>query len=117
MYGDASQRGFDAQSTSKLYVRVDKGRNWLLYGDYTTQTTIEARKLGNYQRSLTGGKYHYENDRVAANVFASKDSTRQQIDEIRANGTSGPYTLSSPAPSPSPLAVSTWRPSAPRRRR
>ncbi|MBK7660955.1 MAG: DUF11 domain-containing protein [Betaproteobacteria bacterium] len=96
VYGDASQRGFDAQSTSKLYVRVDKGRSWLLYGDYTTQTTIEARKLGNYQRSLTGGKYHYENDRVAANVFASKDSTRQQIDEIRANGTSGPYTLSSP---------------------
>ncbi len=94
VYGDAGQRGFDAQSTSKLYVRVEKGRSWLLYGDYTTQSTIESRKLGNYQRSLTGGKYHFENDRVSGNVFASKDSTRQQIDELRANGTSGPYTLS-----------------------
>jgi len=34
---------------------------------------------------------------MAANVFASKDSTRQAIDEIRANGTSGPYTLTSAA--------------------
>ena len=96
VYGDASQRGFDAQSTSKLYVRVDKGRSWLLYGDYTTQSTIEARKLGNYQRSLTGAKHHFENDRVSTNVFASRDSTRQQVDEIPANGTSGPYALSTP---------------------
>jgi uncharacterized repeat protein (TIGR01451 family) len=96
VYGDASQRGFDAQSTSKLYVRVDKDRNWLLYGDFTTQGTNEARKLGNYQRSLTGVRQHVENGRVSANAFASRDSTRQQVDEIPANGTSGPYTLSTP---------------------
>ncbi|HRE14723.1 MAG TPA: hypothetical protein PLD37_11060, partial [Usitatibacteraceae bacterium] len=94
VYGDAGQRGFDAQSTSRLYVRVDKGRSWALYGDYTTQGNWEARKLGAYARSLTGFRQHVEDGRFQANVFASRDSTRQQVDEIRANGTSGPYTLS-----------------------
>src|SRR5207244_68454 len=35
--------------------------------------------------------------RVQGNLFASRDSTRQVIDEIRANGTSGPYMLSVPS--------------------
>ena len=30
VYGDSAVRGFDAQSTSRLYVRIDKGRSWLL---------------------------------------------------------------------------------------
>ena len=94
VYGDASLRGFDAQSTSRFYVRVDKQKSYLLYGDFTTQVNSDARKISTYQRSLTGARGHFENERVSANVFASKDSTRQQIDELRANGTSGPYTLS-----------------------
>ena len=94
VYGDSSVRNFDAQSTSKLYVRIDKDKSWLLYGDFITQNPTEARKLGVYSRSLTGVKEHYENERVAVNVFASRDSTRQVIDEIPANGTSGPYQLS-----------------------
>ncbi len=37
VYGDSSIKGFDAQSTSKLYVRVDKNKSFLLYGDFNTQ--------------------------------------------------------------------------------
>ena len=94
VYGDSSVRSFDAQSTSRLYVRVDRDRSWLLYGDFTTQGTSDARRLGIYSRSLTGAKEHYERDRVAVDAFASYDSTRQIIEEIPANGTSGPYALS-----------------------
>ena len=93
IYGDSSVRGYDAQSTSRLYVRVDKGRSWLLYGDYTTQAKTAAHDLGAYNRSMTGIKEHYETDKVRVNAFASRDSTRQVVDEFRANGTSGPYTL------------------------
>ena len=93
VYGDSATRGFDAQSTSKLYVRVDHQRSYLLWGDFTTQSASEVRKLSNYSRSLTGLKSHYENGRVSANVFASRDSLRQVIEELRANGTSGPYEL------------------------
>ncbi len=94
VYGDSSVKGFDAQSTSRLYVRLDKGRSWLLYGDITTQSTSDVRQLSNYTRSLTGIKEHYETSRMVINAFASKDSTTQVIDELPANGTSGPFTLS-----------------------
>ncbi len=93
VYGDAGVRGYDAQSTSRLYVRVDRNRSFLLWGDFNTNAVSEVRKLGNYSRSLTGVKEHYENSRVSANAFASRDSTRQVIEELRANGTSGPFQL------------------------
>ncbi|MDH5265252.1 MAG: hypothetical protein OEX21_10925, partial [Betaproteobacteria bacterium] len=95
VYGDSAVRGYDAQSTSRLYVRVDKDRSYLLWGDFTTQATGDVRRLSNYSRSLTGAKAHFENERVSANVFATRDTTRQVIEELRANGTSGPYQLSS----------------------
>lgn len=94
IYGDSSVRGFDAQSTGRFYVRVDKAKSYLLYGDFNTSQFSEARKLSNYNRSLTGAKHHYEQGNVSANVFASRDSTKQVIDEVPANGTSGPFVLS-----------------------
>ena len=94
VYGDSSVRGFDAQSTSKLYVRVDKNHSYLLWGDFNTSVSSETRKLTNYTRSLTGLKEHYENSRVSVNAFASRDTTRQVIEELPANGTSGPFQLS-----------------------
>ena len=93
VYGDSSLKLFDAQSTERLYVRIDKGRSFLLYGDYTTQTTTEARKLSQYSRSLTGIKHHYETGRLNVNAFASQDTFRQSIEEFPANGTSGPFQL------------------------
>ena len=91
VYGDSSVRGFDAQSTGRLYVRIDKKRSYLLYGDFNTQTMNEARGLGNYNRSLTGVREHYEKKNLSVNLWASQDSTRQVIEELPANGTSGPY--------------------------
>lgn len=93
VYGDSAVRGYDAQSTSKLYVRVDKNRSYLLYGDFVTPQGNESRTLGSYNRSLTGIKGHYENNKVNLNVFASEDSTRQIIEEVPGKGTSGPYGL------------------------
>jgi hypothetical protein len=94
VYGDASIKGFDALSASKLFVRIDKDRSYLLYGDYTTATQFEAMALSNYQRSLTGAKWHYESALVAANVFAARDNLRQVIEEQPARGVSGPYFVS-----------------------
>jgi len=98
VYGDSAVRGFDAQSTSKLYVRVDKGRSYLLWGDFNTNGPTEVRKLTNYSRSLTGAKYHFENAVASVNAFATRDTTRQVIEELRANGTSGPFQLSQANP-------------------
>jgi predicted nucleic acid-binding Zn finger protein len=94
VYGDSSIKGFDARSASKLFVRVDKDRSYLLYGDYTTATQFESMALSNYQRSLTGLKWHYETNAVSANVFAARDNLRQVIEEQPARGVSGPYFVS-----------------------
>jgi large repetitive protein len=93
VYGDESVRGFDAQSSGRLYVRIDKRRSYLLLGDFTTEGQSEARGLANYHRSLNGVRHHFENDFVTANAWAAYDSTRQVVEEIPANGTSGPYNF------------------------
>lgn len=98
VYGDSSIHGYDAQSTGKTYVRVDHGKLYALYGDFMTADTggNATRNLGNYSRSLNGTKDHFENGRVSATGFASRNTMTQIVDEIRANGTSGPYQLSNP---------------------
>lgn len=93
IYGDASIKGFDAQSTSKLFVRIDKNRSYLLYGDYATQLDHPARQLSRYQRNLNGVKHHFENDKVKVDVFTSYQSSDQVIEEIPAQGISGPYQV------------------------
>jgi len=104
VYGDASLRGFDARSAERLYVRVDKDRSYLLYGDFqtgdsiATQTGVDfgsrasPRVLGTYNRTATGLGWHFENVRIRGNVFAIEDSLRQVIEELPSQG-SGPYGL------------------------
>ncbi|MDQ2823205.1 MAG: hypothetical protein M3Y65_22955 [Pseudomonadota bacterium] len=92
-YGDGSQRGFDAQSTGRLYLRADREKSWLLYGDFTPPGVTPARNLGAYNRVLNGLRHHYEKDGLTVDSFASHDSTRQVVTEIAANGTSGPYLM------------------------
>lgn len=110
VYGDASLVGFDAQSGSRLYVRLDNGQNFLLWGDFLTADTLvtnEASQLGRYSRALTGvqGQYGFgdkleidgsNKDRVTLKGFASKDSLRQVVEELPARGISGPYALRYP---------------------
>jgi uncharacterized repeat protein (TIGR01451 family) len=94
VYGDSSVKGFDAQSTQKLYVRIDKNRSYLLYGDFTTASSTEVRNLSQSNRSLTGLKHVYEDANVRTTTYASRTAQTQQVEEVRAVGTSGPYYLS-----------------------
>ena len=93
VYGDSSLRGYDAQSTSKAYLRIDHGSAYVVYGDFITSESGASNSLGNYNRSMTGVKEHFGNDRASMTGFASYDSLKQVVEEIQANGTSGPYTL------------------------
>lgn len=103
VYGDASVAGFDAQSSSRLYVRLDQGKNFLLWGDFSTAQASaddagDAVQLGRYARALTGaqGRWAFGGERDDAAVlraFASRDNLRQVVDELPARGISGPYAL------------------------
>lgn len=105
VYGDSAIHGFDARSSDRLYVRVDKDKSYVMYGDFATgsgfsQQTgggsvapLQLRNLGQYNRTATGVRAHYEEGRVMANAFATRDSLKQVIEEYPANGTSGPFAV------------------------
>jgi large repetitive protein len=96
VYGDASVRAFDAQSSQRFFLRVDDGKSYLLYGDISTQPADAARSLGHYQRSFTGVQEHLENENLKFNAYVSRDAQKQVIDEFPARGISGPYSVSNP---------------------
>jgi hypothetical protein len=59
LFGDSSTRYEDAQTNSKLYARLDRGRSYFLFGDFETENREAG--LASYTRKLTGVKLHLEN--------------------------------------------------------
>ncbi len=92
--GDASLVNYDARSTSKLFLRLDRGASHALYGDFQTLAPADTAWLGSYVRTLTGFTAHYETPRIRANVFGAQATTHQFIDEQPGRGISGPYAVS-----------------------
>ncbi len=61
VFGDSSQRFEDAQSNSKIYARIDRGRSYAMFGDM--EAGLEQQTLSGYSRRLTGAKLHLENSK------------------------------------------------------
>lgn len=61
LFGDSSTRFEDAQTNSKLYARLDRGRSYFLFGDFETENRQSG--LASYTRKLTGVKVHLENSK------------------------------------------------------
>lgn len=104
VYGDSASTAFDARSAGRLYVRVDDKKSYVLYGDFSTSegtmssvpgpnTGMEARKLGQYQRTATGVRGNWDLKRGNLGGFAFHDNAKQVIEEYRANGSSGPFAV------------------------
>jgi hypothetical protein len=106
VYGDSAVKGFDARSSSKLFVRIDQRRNYVLYGDFATGDGFaqaagggvvagnRLRQLGAYNRTVTGARAHAESAGAFGNVFVSRDTLKMVVEEVAANGTSGPFAVS-----------------------
>lgn len=104
VYGDSSLRSFDARSADRLYARIDKDKSYALYGDFVTgdgfaqalgqgaMASLRQRSLGNYNRTGTGLRLHHEDGRLTGNLFVTRDTLRQVVEEISSQG-SGPYGL------------------------
>lgn len=91
VFGDASVKGFEAQSSSKLFVRISRDKHYLLYGDF--QSDNGTADLGANNRTLTGARLHLDGEKGLLDVYAANDSLRQQVEELTPNGTSGPYGI------------------------
>lgn len=107
VYGDSSINGFEARSRDRLYVRLDSGKSYALYGDFSTGdgfsqltgggavASVSSRNLGSYNRSATGFRGHYEQSNYFANGFLFDENQKQLVEEYAGNGTSGPFSVSS----------------------
>lgn len=95
--GDAAVRGYDAQSTGRLYARLDRRDASLLYGDLTTGGSSVPSGFGpalaNYARSLTGAAAAWGGEQAGGRVFTSRERSHLVVDELPGRGVSGPYQL------------------------
>ena len=103
--GDSSERGFEAKTSDRFYLRLDKERDYILFGDFATGSEFSLREgggrlasqrivdLGQYNRSMTGLRARRDDGVGFVDVFGMRDSLRQAVEEYRGNGTSGPFAI------------------------
>ena len=92
IYGDSSINGFEAQSTTKLYVKIAKGNSFIMYGDLNTRNYGNDNiNLGNYNRTLTGVRQVYNNQNIELSYYVAKENFGARVKEIEGNGGFGSF--------------------------
>lgn len=92
IYGDSSEKGYEAESQTKRYLKVEKDRSSMLYGDF--RTDISQNEFSRYDRSFNGIKADIDGGFATLRAFGSSTNHAANRDEIPGNGTSGYYYLS-----------------------
>lgn len=92
IYGDESETEYQAQSRDRLYVKLEREKSSLLYGDFSTD--YSGTRLSAYNRAFTGGLAQVEEGPFRLRAFAAKTDQAQVVDVIRGRGVSGYYHLS-----------------------
>jgi len=91
IYADNSNNQYDAPSSRKLYLKIEKENYYTLFGDYHTGMTIT--ELAHYERVLNGFKTEFNGKRISFKGFVSETSNNHHHTEIPGDGTSGLYHL------------------------
>lgn len=95
IYGDNSIKGYVGESRDDLYIKVERGDSYIMYGDYKTSSMFDDRlRLNQYMRTLTGFSSEVNEKKVGVNTFVAKTSSEKIVEEFQGEGLSGPYTLS-----------------------
>lgn len=93
VYGDESEPFYEAKSKERLYVKVEKELNYLMYGDYETEMGNDF-EFNTYDRTLNGVLFKGEkNNQYRVKGFFSKNSQSIVRETIEGRGVSGPYFL------------------------
>ena len=92
LYADTSEQRFEAATQRKIYVKLERGQFYSLFGDF--DTGISVTDLTRYQRRFNGFKSEYRGESLGYTVFAAETDQSFNRDEIRGDGTSGLYRLS-----------------------
>ncbi len=92
LYGDATEQRFEAATSRKLFVKLERRQFAALFGDFETGLTLT--ELTRYSRTFTGLKSDYAGDRFGYSAFAAESEQGYVKDELQGDGTSGLYRLS-----------------------
>ena len=105
VYGDDSEQYFEAKSKRHLFLRVEKGLSYGLFGDFRTGFGSEF-DYNRYDRTFNGVLLNLEkrkNYRLRA--FVTKNDQDIVREEFRGKGTSGPFFLNG---SVEPFSEKVW---------
>lgn len=91
VYGDNSNVDYTAQTSSPMYVKLERNRSFAMFGDFNTSLT--QNELARYDRTFTGVKSHFETTGQKADLFATVTDRKVVQKEIRGEGISGFYFL------------------------
>jgi hypothetical protein len=91
VYGDNSNVDYTAQTSSPLFIKLERNRSHILFGDFNT--AFAQNELARYDRTFTGIKSHYETNHDRADAFATVTDRKVVQKEIRGEGISGFYFL------------------------
>jgi uncharacterized repeat protein (TIGR01451 family) len=92
LYGDATEQRFEAATTRKLFVKLERRQFAALFGDFETGLTVT--ELSRYSRTFTGFKSDYAGEHFGYTAFAAESDQGYVKDELQGDGTSGLYRLS-----------------------
>ena len=92
VYGDSTNEQFDAASSAKIYLKLERETFYALFGDF--DTGLSVTELARYSRSLNGVKSELQESAGGYTAFATRSSQTLVKDELRGDGTSGLYRLS-----------------------
>lgn len=92
IYGDGSTLESDVDTQGRFYVKLEKGKDHLMWGNYNTQMT--GTEFGNFNRSLYGAQYYHESlnatefgqPKSYLNIFAATSETRGSHNEFLSTG-------------------------------
>jgi uncharacterized repeat protein (TIGR01451 family) len=93
LFADTSEQRFEAPSQRKLYIKLERNQFFAVFGDFSTGLSVT--ELSRYERRFNGFKSEFRGDNLGYTVFAAETNQSFHRDEIRGDGTSGLYQLSS----------------------
>lgn len=92
LYADATDQQFDAASQDEIFVKLERGQFYAMFGDYDTGMTVT--ELSRYDRSFNGFHSEYQGQYFGYTAFSAQSDQAYIKDELRGDGTSGLYRLS-----------------------
>lgn len=91
--GDASIKGYDARSTSKLFVKLERERHFIMWGDYSSGEGADAADIGRTSQILNGANGVFNNGKLAAQIYGARPEDLHKEVEINGNGTAMFYNI------------------------